>query len=74
MHMALLSTTLYGYRFYHFDIDRDVVFVNIKVMRPLFCQPVFQFLNSMPAIILLFPLLNTNQIGEQCQPVSELLT
>ena len=31
------------------------------MMRPLFCQPVFQFLNSMPAIVLLFPLLNTNQ-------------
>ena len=46
----------------YFDIDRGVVFVNIKVMRPLFCQTVFQFLNSMPAIILLFPPLNTNQV------------
>ena len=57
--------------FDHFDIDRGAVFVNIKVIRPLFCQPVSQFLNSMPPIILLFPLLNTNQ---QYQPVSELLT
>ena len=60
--------------FYHFDIDRGVVSVNIKVIRTLFCQPVFQFLNSMPPIILLFPLLNTNQILDQYQPVSELLT
>ena len=60
--------------FYYFDIDRGVVFVNIKVIRPLFCQPVFQFLNSMPPIILLFPLLNINQILEKYQPVSELLT
>ena len=60
--------------FYHFDIDRGVVFVNIKVIGPLFCQSVFQILNSIPPIILLFPLLNTNQILEQYQPVSELLT
>ena len=53
--------------FYHFDIDRLVVFVNIKMMRPLFCQPVFQFLNSLPPIILLFSLLNTNEIFEKCQ-------
>ena len=33
-----------------------------------------QFLNSMPAIMLLFSLLNIDQIWEQCQPVSELLT
>ena len=51
--------------FYHFDIDRGVVFVNIKVMRPLFCQPVVQFLNCIPATILLFPLFNTDQIWEQ---------
>ena len=31
----------------------------------MFCQPVFQFLNSMPPIILLFPLLNNNQILKQ---------
>ena len=51
--------------FYHVDIDRSVVFVNIKMIRELFCQPAFQFLNSMPPIILLFPLLNTDQIWEQ---------
>ena len=72
--MALLPTTLYGYSFYYFDIDRGVMFVNIKVMRPLFCKPVSQFLNSMPPIILLFPLLNTNQFLEQYQSVSELVT
>ena len=32
MHMALLPTTLYGYSFYHFDMDRGIVFVNIKVI------------------------------------------
>ena len=69
MHMASLPTTFMHMAIvsYHFDTDGGVVFVNIKVMRPLFCRPVFQFLNSMPAIILLFPLLNTNQIWEQCQ-------
>ena len=46
------------------------VFGNIYVTRALFCQPVsLQILNSMPAITLLFPRLNTNQIWEQCQPV-----
>ena len=48
-------------------------FVKINVIRPLFCQPVFQLLNSMPPIIVLFPPLNTNQILEQYKPVSELL-
>ena len=49
-------------------------FLKIKVIRPLLCQPVFQFLNSFPPVIVLFPLLNTNQILEQYKPVSELLT
>ena len=41
-----------------------------NVTRALFCQPVsLQILNSMPAITLLFLLLNTDQIWEQCQPV-----
>ena len=45
-------------------------FGNMYVTRALFCQPVsLQILNSMPEITLLFPLLNTNQIWEQCQPV-----
>ena len=30
MHMALLPTALYGYSFYHFDVDKGVVFVNIR--------------------------------------------
>ena len=74
MHMAYYYRQPFmGIVFYHFDLDRGVVSVSIKVMRPLFYQPVFQFLNSMP-IIFLFPLLNTNQISEQCQAVSYLLT
>ena len=43
-------------------------------MRALFFTQSFQFLNYMPGIALLFSLLNTNQIWEQCQPVRELLT
>ena len=44
-------------------LKRCSVFGNIYVTRALFCQPVsLQILNCMPAITLLFPLLNTNQI------------
>ena len=51
-------------------LKRCSVFGNIYVTRALFCQPVsLQILNCMPAITLLFPLLNTNQIWEQCQSV-----
>ena len=77
MHMALLLATLHSYStlsLLMLIVLCHGMFVNMKVMRPLLCAlPAsrFNFLNSMSAIILLFPLLNTNQIWEQCQPVSE---
>ena len=49
------------------------MFVNIYVMRALFSISLlsFQLLNSMLAVTLLFSLLNTDQSGEQWQPVAK---
>ena len=42
---------------------------HVGIILPTSLTFLLQILKSMPAITLLFPLLNTNQIWEQCQSV-----